>query len=53
MPLPIVSILDAYMSIEDKIGPIQGVQPAANAMPIITEEKVPVILSKERNLFSR
>lgn len=53
MPVPIVSILEAYSRIEDNMGPIQGVHPAAKAIPIITEEKAPGALLKERNLFSR
>ena len=52
-PLPIEFIFVAYMSIEDNIGPMQGVQPAAKAIPINTELMGPLILSNIRNLFSR
>lgn len=34
IPLYSVSILVAYISMEDKIGPIHGVQPDAKAIPI-------------------
>jgi len=52
IPFSMVSKLLAYISIEDKIGPMQGVQPAANAIPISIEPNLPVVLLKEKNLFS-
>ena len=52
IPFPMVSELLAYISIEDKIGPMQGVHPAANAIPISIEPNLPLALLKEKNLFS-
>lgn len=52
-PVPIEFMLVAYISIEDNIGPMQGVQPEAKAIPMIMELKGPVILSKRKNLVSR
>ena len=51
-PFPMVSKLLAYIRIEDKIGPMQGVQPAAKAIPISIEPNLPEALLKEKNLFS-
>ena len=52
IPWPMVSKLLAYIRIGDKIGPTQGVQPAAKAIPIRTEPNLPEALLKEKNLFS-
>ena len=52
IPRPMVSKLLAYISIGDKIGPMQGVQPAANAIPIKTEPNLPPALLKDKNRFS-
>ena len=52
IPFPMVSELLAYIRIEDKIGPMQGVQPAAKAIPISIEPNLPLALLKEKNLFS-
>ena len=52
IPIPIVSKLLAYISMEDKIGPMQGVQPAAKAIPISTDPNLPETLFKEKKRFS-
>ena len=52
IPFSTVSKLLAYISMEDKIGPMQGVQPVANAIPISKDPNLPEALLKEKNLFS-
>jgi len=52
IPFPMVSELLAYIRIVDKIGPMQGVHPAAKAIPISIEPNLPLALLKEKNLFS-